>query len=93
MDFVRRPQPVPAHQSVLTYRKKRNWGKVVLPWLFALPTLLLTLFVVTGPAFGTLILSLTDWDGIAPPRFIGLQNFKTLVTDPIFYAALTNNLK
>jgi raffinose/stachyose/melibiose transport system permease protein len=74
-------------------RRKAGLGKTLLPWLFLAPVLLLNLLVVTGPTVGTLALSLTDWDGIKSPSFIGFKNFVSLVHDPNFYAALANNFK
>ncbi|MCM3339859.1 sugar ABC transporter permease [Paenibacillus sp. MER TA 81-3] len=70
-------------------RRKR---KALLPWLYVLPALLLTGFVIAIPTVGTLYISLTNWDGIRPPEFIGLQNFATLIQDVQFYKALKNNL-
>ena len=73
--------------------KRRNWKKAAIPWLFLSPALLLIFLVVAGPTIGTLILSLTDWDGIQPPKFIGIENYQALLTDPNFFAALGNNFK
>jgi raffinose/stachyose/melibiose transport system permease protein len=73
--------------------RKIGLGKTLLPWLFLAPVLLLNLLVVTGPTIGTLALSLTDWDGIKPPSFVGFKNFVTLVQDPNFYAAIVNDFK
>ncbi|RKP51721.1 sugar ABC transporter permease [Cohnella endophytica] len=73
--------------------RKRKWKKALLPWMFLLPALLMTMFVVMGPTVGTLALSLTDWDGIRPPHFIGADNYKSLMKDPNFFAALENNFR
>ncbi|MEH7306992.1 carbohydrate ABC transporter permease [Neobacillus drentensis] len=81
-------------ESVHIPRKNRkNWRKAIVPWLFLSPALFLIILVVAGPTIGTLILSLTDWDGIQPPKFIGLENYQTLLSDPNFFAALGNNFK
>lgn len=73
--------------------RKNKWMNKALPWLFMLPALCIISFVVVGPSGGTLILSLTDWDGIKSPDFIGMDNYVKLVHDPYFYAALSNNFK
>jgi raffinose/stachyose/melibiose transport system permease protein len=73
--------------------KRKDWKKVILPWLLLSPTLLLLLLVVSGPLIGTLLLSMTNWDGIRSPDFIGIDNFIELIQDKTFYAALMNNLK
>ena len=66
-----------------------NWT----PYLFLAVPLALFLWWVIGPMFYSFYLSLTDWDGLSDPRFIGLANFQRLVRDPIFYTAVGNNVK
>jgi raffinose/stachyose/melibiose transport system permease protein len=77
----------------VTVKKQRNWKKDMVPWLFLSPALSLILLVVAGPTVGTIVLSLTDWDGIQSPEFIGIENYQSLINDPNFYAALGNNFK
>ena len=75
---------------VITSNKKR---KVLVPWLFLAPSLIVSILVVLGPTAGTLILSLTDWNGVTAPSFVGFTNYNKLVNDPVFWRALTNNTK
>ncbi|MCP4397245.1 MAG: sugar ABC transporter permease [bacterium] len=60
---------------------------------FMLPaTLLFTLFVVY-PVLSSFYFSLTDWNGIAPEyTFIGLVNFRRLLTDKDVWLTLKNTL-
>lgn len=63
------------------------------PYLFlAVPVLLFVVWVI-GPLFYSFYLSLTNWDGISVPRFIGLRNYVQLFNDPIFFTSLQNNVK
>lgn len=63
------------------------------PWLFlALPLLVYCVWVVE-PLFYSFYLSLTNWDGITAPVFIGLKNYQRLLGDRVFYTALVNNVK
>ena len=39
------------------------------------------------------MLSFTQWNGLSSPRFIGLGNYRTLITDREFHAAIVNNLR
>ncbi len=56
--------------------------------------LLLYFFWVIGPAFYTMYLSLTEWDGLSAPIFIGFDNFRLLFfDDPVFITSLMNNVK
>ncbi|MCL4298860.1 MAG: sugar ABC transporter permease [Anaerolineae bacterium] len=67
---------------------------VAIPYLFLLPALVLYLVWIIGPTLYTIYLSLTDWDGISTPNFIGFQNFTRLFQrDRTFIEALTNNLR
>ena len=46
------------------------------------------------PTFGTIVLSLTEWNGISwnTAAFIGLENYQRAVTEPAFRNAFFNNL-
>jgi len=84
---------MPAKTQAGSRSGMRALSRKLLPWLLLSPTLILLTLVISGPMFGTLILSLTDWDGIHPPKFIGFDNYVKLLQDPIYYKALGNNLK
>jgi ABC-type sugar transport system permease subunit len=58
-----------------------------------LPAFLLYTLLVVVPGVTGLLLSLTDFDGITPPRFVGLYNFQKLLGgSEAFLAGLKNNL-
>ncbi len=63
------------------------------PWLFLIVPLIIYLIWVIGPMFYTFYLSLTNWDGLSSPEFIGLRNYERLFRDPVFKISLLNNLK
>lgn len=44
------------------------------------------------PNLLSIVYSLLDWNGISEPRFVGLQNFKSLLHDPYVWRALKHNL-
>ena len=67
--------------------------KKLTPWLFLAFPLALYILWVVGPAFYTMYLSLTDWDGLSKPHFIGLENYRVLFDDPVFAKSLINNVK
>ncbi|MBI2942509.1 MAG: sugar ABC transporter permease [Chloroflexi bacterium] len=61
--------------------------------LFVAPALLLYAAFVIYPVVETWRLSVMQWDGIQPQRFVGLANYVTLFTnDPIFLLGVRNNL-
>lgn len=74
--------------------RRRFWTRrTVVPWLFILPILVLHLAVVLGPAISAVYYSLTEWNGLGPARFIGLENFARFLADPQYVTALGNNLR
>lgn len=76
--------------TIRTRRRRHiNWT----PYLFLIVPLLLFMSWVIGPMIYSFYLSLTNWDGLSSPDFIGLRNYQRLFDDPIFYTALFNNLK
>lgn len=66
--------------------------RAVAPWLFLAPALLMFGVYVIWPIFESIGISLYDWDGLGTPKFIGLENYRELTTDPDFFVALKNNL-
>ncbi|MBP2479223.1 N-acetylglucosamine transport system permease protein [Crossiella equi] len=58
-----------------------------------LPALVLHGVFVLSPYAQAFYLALTDWNGVAgTARFVGLDNFAQLGSDPLFLAAVRNNL-
>lgn len=61
--------------------------------VFLLPSLILFSVFVVYPIFRSLYFSTFDWNGLGPATdFIGLDNFKRIMTDKIFQKAVANNL-
>jgi multiple sugar transport system permease protein len=77
---------------------KRRIGRNTLnTWLwgyfFIAPVMIgITIFAI-GPVLYALFMSLTRWDGLTSPVFIGLGNFKRLFTDPQVLTEFFNTLK
>lgn len=58
----------------------------------ALPLLLYTVWVIY-PTFRTLMLSMTDWDGLSKTyNFIGFENFERLWSEDPFRKSIVNNI-
>src|SRR5689334_16197495 len=56
----------------------------ILPWLLGFSCF------VAGPMVAALLISLTDWSMLAPPIFVGLDNYTRMLADPLFYTVLVN---
>ncbi len=48
---------------------------------------------VIFPILQTFVVSFMKWDGMTKMRFVGLENFKRLITDNYFGLSLMNNIK
>ncbi len=61
------------------------------PWFFLAPVLLAGAVFYAGPIAVSLGLSFTNADMLSPPRFVGLDNYTTLlIRDPRFLRSLAN---
>jgi raffinose/stachyose/melibiose transport system permease protein len=79
-------------QSRSVDRRNAFIRRKIVPWLFVLPILLINVAVVAGPALSSVYYSMTKWNGIGAPQWVGLQNFQTLFIDPGFHHAFLNNV-
>jgi len=61
-------------------------------WAFLLVPLAMELAFVFWPAINSFYISLTKWNGVGAPEYVGLKNFQNLAADPIFIQALVNNV-
>lgn len=72
----------------LSYQQRVGfWG-----FSFVLPTLLFLALFKYGPMAWSFGLSFTDFDMATSPRFIGLENYRHIFSDPIFRETLINTL-
>ena len=58
--------------------------------LFLAPTLIGLTLLSAGPIAASFGISLTSWDLLRPPQFVGLDNFVSLASDSRFLASLRN---
>jgi raffinose/stachyose/melibiose transport system permease protein len=59
--------------------------------LYVIPGLLIYAIFVFFPILAAVGISLTEWNGLVVPTFVGLQNYIKLFSDHEFYIALRNN--
>jgi len=55
------------------------------------PLLVINILVIAVPGAESVWYSLTDWTGIGPAKFVGLDNYTHLFSDPAFRNALKHN--
>ena len=59
---------------------------------FVLPALIGTFIFIIIPIFCSFGLSFTEWDLLNDIRFVGLDNYKAVLTEPVFKQILLNTL-
>lgn len=73
----------------MTSKMKNNiWG-----WLFVLPSLAILLVFVAYPIVRSFYLSLTNYNVLKPPTFIGLKNYISAFKDPFVLASFKNTFQ
>ncbi|MGB4406139.1 MAG: sugar ABC transporter permease [Sphaerochaeta sp.] len=61
--------------------------------LYLLPGLLTYTLFILIPVVQTITLGSMEWSGMGAKKFVGLQNYLELFSDPIFFQSLGNNAK
>jgi multiple sugar transport system permease protein len=75
-------------QAPLRVRLRRG----IPAYLFILPGMLLFLTWTLYPLLYAFVMSFAEWNLIKPSRFIGLENYRRALDDPIFWLALRNTV-
>lgn len=88
-------QTVPAIPNFLKLKRgsgaPRRFQENLTITLFLLPALILFFIFVIYPIFQSIYYSLFDWKGFGPAvDFVGLDNFKNILSDNVFLTALRN---
>lgn len=60
------------------------------PYLFICPYILLFLFFQLVPTIWTVAISFKDWNGLAPARSVGFDNYRMMLGDYMFRDAVRN---
>lgn len=88
-----------AHVKLVSLpRRKVRWldrldTKQTAPWLFLVPTLAFAAVFFILPLIYAFYISMTRWDTLSPPRWVGVENYRYLMAaDPIFWQTFWNTL-
>jgi multiple sugar transport system permease protein len=71
-----------------TTRRRWRQSETTAAFLFLLPALFGFLTFYLLPLIRGLYLSVTDWDLLSVPHFVGLDNFQRLFSDKLFWNSL-----
>jgi len=86
-------QQLPVTPDTLQSKRVSGLQDKLIIALFLSPALILFLLFVVYPIFRSIYFSMYDWNGLGPAvDFVGLGNFKTILTDKVFIKALWNGL-
>lgn len=71
---------------------KANFVQRLAPYWFLFPSFVILLIFFIAPTFYIFYLSMTSYNMLSPPVWVGLDNYRQLIHDPIFWSALKNTL-
>lgn len=71
---------------------KKLYGNKLVIFSLVLPGLLLFVFAILAPICLSVYYGFTDYTGMGSFNFIGIRNYKELMTDKVFWLALRNSL-
>lgn len=84
----------------LAHRFSRGISRLVpavpqrwIPYMFLVVPLILYMIWIIGPTLYTFYLSVTNWDGVSTPHYIGLKNYRILYHQSDFKESLANNVR
>ncbi len=81
-----------ARYGALTVQAKRRFSgrtrEAVECYIFMLPVILGLLLFYLGPMIASLYFSFTNYDLLSPAEWVGLQNYRNLLHDDIFWKSL-----
>ena len=72
--------------------QKEGCKRNIIGLYFVLPALVGTFVFIILPIFCSFALSFTDWDLLNEIKFIGFDNYKAVLTQPVFFQILVNTL-
>lgn len=64
-------------------RNQTKWG-----YIFIAPCIVGLLLFNFGPMLFSLVISLTQWNILSPPEFVGLDNYSRMIQDPLIWISL-----
>ncbi len=74
----------PTQQARLSIRAR----EAIYGYLFIAPAVLGFILWIAGPMIFSAWVSLTQWDMLSPPKIVGLQNYRHMLEDNLFWQSL-----
>ncbi|NLJ37394.1 MAG: sugar ABC transporter permease, partial [Candidatus Atribacteria bacterium] len=67
-------------------------GEKTSAYFFLVPAVIMVVLFLLIPAGYTVVVSLTKWDGLSVPKFIGFGNYFRFIQDTVFITSLKNTI-
>lgn len=74
--------------ALVRWLRKPAGRRIIVGYIFIAPFMLGFLIWFLIPALTSLWMAFQDWNMIQPPKFVGLDNFRSMFTDKLFWQAL-----
>ncbi len=82
----------PSVTAPAIWRRSLRGRETLAFYAFIAPWVLGFLIFIAGPILASLALGFTRYDVILPAKWVGLQHFRDLLTDPLFWTSLGNTV-
>lgn len=82
----------PVASGIVRPRRKIRWNDLLAPYLFILPFVLFFFVLFLGPAIYSLVLSFYRYKGYGGATFLGLANYRAILTYHVFWTELWNTV-
>lgn len=79
-------------QSPKKRRLSEEKKDMISGYLYVSPFFIIFILVGLFPALFSMFLSFQHWNGFSPMEFVGLRNFKVVLTDPFFWKSVYNTI-
>jgi multiple sugar transport system permease protein len=84
--------PAAPERLVARTKRRRTRRQAVEGWVFILPVVVGILAFQLVPVLVSVYASFTNWTGLNRPRFVGLDNYLRMPSDPLFAETVLNTL-
>jgi ABC-type sugar transport system permease subunit len=68
-----------------------RWSMAAFPYLLVIPPLILVMAIFLYPSAQAFINSFQKWKAFKDPSFVGLENYRRMIDDEVFWNALKNS--
>src|SRR3989337_101557 len=82
----------PQTKKKISFAKRQRIQEALWGYLLITPNFLIILVFTFIPVFFALYMSMTDWNILSDPNFIGLENYEKIISDPLARQTFINTL-